>query len=179
MEASKLPELPVVEQAAPIVAQPQAVAPQPPAVKPTPKPTKEQAAQTQRKPSPRPTKTPSASASASSQEPTPEVREMSGEKAVEVVLQATGGGTARSVEKTTHMNYQAWAVQLVRHDGSIVTGYVERSTGVIFDWVVNQEAPAASTPTAGTYSGGDDDSDDADDDHEDEDHEDEDDGDDD
>ncbi len=74
---------------------------------------------------------------------------MSGEKAVDVVLQATGGGAARSVEKANHMGYEAWAVQLVRHDGSIVTGYVERSTGVIFDWVVNQEAPAATAPTAG------------------------------
>jgi outer membrane biosynthesis protein TonB len=158
VEAAPLPEIPVVEEVAPApqtqaapAPRTQAAAAPSPAAKPTPKPTKEQAAQKNRKPSARPTSTPSTDASSS--DDTPEVRELSGEKAVDLVLQATGGGTARSVEKVGHQGYEAWAVQLTRHDGSIVTGYVERSTGVIFDWVVNVEAPAAAAPTAGSGSG--------------------------
>ncbi len=49
------------------------------------------------------------------------------------------GITARS-----RMGYQAWAVQIKRPDGSIVTGYVDRESGVAFDWVIDQPAPAAT-----------------------------------
>ena len=68
-------------------------------------------------------------------------------------------------------------MQIERADGSIVTGYVEASTGVVYDWVVNQAAPA---PQA-AYEDDDDDEkyedDDEkyEDDHDDEDHDDDDD----
>ena len=100
-------------------------------------------------------------------------------QATSLVVAATGG-TARSTQATTHAGFEAFAVQVQRPDGSIVTGYVEATSGVIFDWVVDQAAPQPVTPTA-TYDDDHDedddrhedhdDDDDHDDDHEDDDHE--------
>ena len=45
--------------------------------------------------------------------------------------------------------YDAIAVQIERADGSVVTGYVESTTGVVFDWTVDKKAPAPAP--AATY----------------------------
>ena len=86
-------------------------------------------------------------------------------------------GNVLGTQRVQHAGYDAYAVQIERADGSIVTGYVEASTGVVYDWVVNQAAPA---PQA-AYEDDDDDEkyedDDEkyEDDHDDEDHDDDDD----
>ena len=86
-------------------------------------------------------------------------------------------GNVLGTQRVQHAGYDAYAVQIKRADGSIVTGYVEASTGVVYDWVVNQAAPA---PQA-AYEDDDDDEkyedDDEkyEDDHDDEDHDDDDD----
>jgi len=82
--------------------------------------------------------------------PTAEVMEISVEQAVTVVLNATNGGVVQNAEKTDRSGFSAWAIRVLRHDGSIITGYVDRVNGVAFDWVVNQEAPK---PTAASGSG--------------------------
>jgi len=69
------------------------------------------------------------------------------------VLTATGGGVTRFVSPESHGGYDAWAVQVLRHDGSIVTGYVDRVSGVIFDWKVDQEAPKPTQGSSGSSSG--------------------------
>lgn len=64
--------------------------------------------------------------------------------------QAATAATPGSVLDTSRVQragYDAYAVQIERADGSIVTGYVEATSGVVFDWVVDQKAP---TPKA-TY----------------------------
>ena len=50
------------------------------------------------------------------------------------------------VKMTKRSGASAFAVTVSRPDGSVVTGYVDASTGVVFDWVVNTPAPQ---PTAG------------------------------
>ena len=62
--------------------------------------------------------------------------------------------------------FDAFAVQVLRPDGSVVNGFVDRTSGVVFDWA------EVSGPTAtSTYQDDDDDHDD----HDDDDHEDDDD----
>ena len=77
----------------------------------------------------------------------------------------------KSTSKTSHGGYASWAVMVQRKDGSVITGYVDRATGTVFDWVVNQEAPVATSSSSPSAS---DDDDHEDDDHEDDDHEDDD-----
>ena len=132
--------------------------------KPTPTPTT--------KPTSKPTAA-KASAPASSATPeatAPSARSISADKAVSIVLNATKGGVVQSAQSTTHAGFDSWAITVKRADGSIVIGYVDRATGVAFDWVVKQEAPAP-TPTPSQSSGYDDDHDD-DDDHGDDDYDD-------
>jgi hypothetical protein len=94
-------------------------------------------------------------------------------QAQQAAVGATPGkvlGTAR-VERS---GYDAFAVQIERPDGSVVTGYVEATSGVVFDWVLDKEAPApAATYDDDEYD--DDDYEDEHDDEHDEDHEDDDD----
>ena len=80
--------------------------------------------------------------------------------------QAATAATPGSVLDTSRVQragYDAYAVQIERADGSVVTGYVEATSGVVFDWVVDKKAP---TPKA-TYQEYEDD-DDHDDDHDEE-----------
>jgi len=131
--------------------------------KPTPTPTT--------KPTSKPTAA-KASAPASSATPeatAPSTRSISADKAVSIVLNATNGGVVQSAQSTTHAGFDSWAITVKRADGSIVIGYVDRATGVAFDWVVKQEAPAP-TPTPSQSSGYDDHDDD--DDHGDDDYDD-------
>jgi len=121
---------------------------------------------------PKPSATPSRTAEpVIEQVSEPEVRTIAVDKAVSIVLQATNGGVVESAKQASRAGYDAWAVSVLRHDGSIITGYVDQSQGVVFDWVVTQEAPAPQ-PAAGSTSSGsnsshddDDHGDDHDDDH--------------
>jgi hypothetical protein len=45
------------------------------------------------------------------------------------------GGRASSVTATHHGGYSAYAVRVTRNDGSVVIGYVDRTSGVVFDWL--------------------------------------------
>ena len=115
-----------------------------------------------------------ASAPASSATPeatAPSARSISADKAVSIVLNATNGGVVQSAQSTTHAGFDSWAITVKRADGSVVIGYVDRATGVAFDWVVKQQAPTP-TPTPSQSSGYDDDHDDDDDHGDDDDHDD-------
>ncbi len=160
--ADDLPEIVVPEVDIPgINADTANAAPQVAAASPrsTPKPT----ATPTTKPTPKPTAA-KASAPASSATPeatAPSARSISADKAVSIVLNATNGGVVQSAQSTTHAGFDSWAITVKRADGSIVIGYVDRATGVAFDWVVKQEAPAP-TPTPSQSSGYDDHDDDDD-----------------
>jgi hypothetical protein len=79
-------------------------------------------------------------------------------------------GKVLATSRVERSGYDAFAVQIERADGSVVTGYVEATSGVVFDWVVDKKAPAP----AATYDDDYGDDDHGDDDHEDDDHEDDD-----
>lgn len=67
------------------------------------------------------------------------------DQAVVAVVSATPGKVA-SVGTATRNGIAAYTVRLQRPDNSVVTGYVDQSSGVVFDWVVNRKAPAAQNP---------------------------------
>ncbi len=147
------------------------VAQAPAAPRPTARPT-EQAKSTKPKSKPQ-SNTESASAATTSSRPSPEVQArglITPDQAVAAVVSATPGKVA-SVGTATRNGIAAYAVQLQRPDNSIVTGYVDQSSGVVFDWVVNQKAPAAADDDYGQSDDRDDDHGDDDDDHGDDKHE--------
>ena len=84
---------------------------------------------------------------------------VSSRQAARTVLAETGG-SVMSVSKSNRGGYSAWAVTVKRPDGSVITGYVDRASGVVFDWVVNQNAPSRPSSNSGSNSS-DDDSDEA------------------
>jgi len=93
-----------------------------------------------------PTANPTPSNSPSEQPvPTPKTNTISAKEARAAVQLATDGSVT-GVKKTKRSGASAFAVTVSRPDGSVVTGYVDASTGVVFDWVVNTPAPQ---PTAG------------------------------
>ena len=62
-------------------------------------------------------------------------------------------GTVTSVTETNHQGYAAYAVSLNLADGSTATAYVDRSSGVVFDWdVVGAPAPAGGGSGAGAVA---------------------------
>ena len=123
-----------------------------------------------------PTANPTPSNSPSEQPvPTPKTNMISAKEARAAVQLATEGSVT-GVKKTERSGASAFAVTVSRPDGSVVTGYVDASTGVVFDWVVNTPAPQ---PTAGMTDESSTKSDDHDEDDHDEDDHDEDDDDDD
>lgn len=61
--------------------------------------------------------------------------------AKKAVVDATNGKVT-GVEKVSYNGVDAFAVTVKRTDGSVVTGYVDRSSGDIYEWVVVKEAPA-------------------------------------
>jgi len=67
-------------------------------------------------------------------------------QAADLVAAATGG-TVLKTTTTTHAGYEAYAVRVERADGSVITGLVEATSGVIYDWRVNKEAPPAPAYT--------------------------------
>lgn len=95
------------------------------------------------------------------------------QQAQQAAIAATPGSVL-STTRVTRGGYDAFAVQIERTDGSVVTGYVEATSGVVFDWVIDKQAPV---PVA-TYADDDDHGDDHDDDDDHDDHDDRDDDDD-
>ncbi len=89
---------------------------------------------------------------------TPAAREITATDAAATVL-AASGGKATHAKQVTHGGYNAWAITVSRADGSVVKGFVEVTSGVIFDWSVvsgpTQAAP--SKPNGGEQDGGHDD----------------------
>lgn len=134
-----------VTAAAPAAPAPAAAASTPkPAKTSKPKPAKATAAPEQ-----------SASAPSSSSAAAPQVRAIPVDTAVSMVLTATGGGVVQNAVKTSRAGYDAWAVTVLRHDGSVITGYVDQVQGVVYDWAVVKEAPnPAPAAGGGTTSGG-------------------------
>lgn len=65
---------------------------------------------------------------------------------------AQAPGSAIAAEGSTRKGYPAWAIQVRRSDGSLVTAYVDRSSGVIVDWTLDQKA---TQTTSGSGSRGD------------------------
>ena len=115
--------------------------------------------------------TPRASDSASAQETSSEPESSQQPESItarqaRAAVTAATSGTVVSTSRTQRDGYDAFAVQIQRTDGSVVTGYVDSATAVVFDWVVDKQAP---TPTpAQTYDDDyDDDRDEYDDDHDD------------
>ena len=49
-------------------------------------------------------------------------------------------GLLTSLRKVKRDGFYAWAVTIKRSDGSVVVGYVDRRSGIVFDWTV-QTAP--------------------------------------
>lgn len=68
-------------------------------------------------------------------------------QAARTAATAATPGSVLDTSRVQRAGYDAYAVQIERADGSIVTGYVEATSGVVFDWVVDKKAP---TPKA-TY----------------------------
>lgn len=63
-------------------------------------------------------------------------------------------GTTMSVRARSRQGYQSWAVQVQRPDGSIVTGYVDQSSGLILDWTTDRKATAGgSGSSSGDHAG--------------------------
>ena len=70
------------------------------------------------------------------------------EKSAKETVQGATEGEVLNVKKTQHNGVSAFAVTVSRPDGSVVTGYVDASSSVVFDWVVNKEAPKATVNTS-------------------------------
>ena len=101
------------------------------------------------------------------QEPASEVvavtaQTISAEQARQAATAATPG-TVLGTTRVDRGGYDSFAVQIQRTDGSVVTGFVEATSGVVFDWVVDKVAPAP----AATYYDDDDHDEDHDEDHDD------------
>ena len=97
------------------------------------------------------------------QSPVASTNQVTREFATKAVVNATEG-TVTSVEIVTRNGIDSFAVTVNRADGSVVTGYVDRSTGDIYEWVVVKAAPAPTLTPAKQY---------VDDEYEEDDHEDE------
>ncbi len=94
--------------------------------------------------------------------------DVGGARAKAAVLKVAPG-RVEGVSATKRGGYSAYAVKVVRADGSVVIGYVDRATGVVFDWAtVSRSIGSASTSANNggrpTDSQDDSDSEDADDD---------------
>lgn len=74
-----------------------------------------------------------------------------------LVLSQVPGGHVTDVRGTRHGGYEAFAVKVTRPNGSILTGYVDRDSGIVFDW--KQAAAPAVTTTVSPSSAGSDDAD--------------------
>ena len=89
---------------------------------------------------------------------------ISADRARSIVLAEGKGVSVVSVSKDSRQGLATWAVRIARSNGEVLTGYVDRASGVVIDWVVNSGPTPAPQPTA---SHDDDDDDDHGDDHDD------------
>lgn len=67
-----------------------------------------------------------------------------------IVLQSLGNGKILNTDSAKDNGYDVWKVKVQRQDGSVVTGYVEKTSGVIYNWEVNQPAPPRTVPVTST-----------------------------
>jgi len=96
-----------------------------------------------------PTRTPEPTASSkprATKEAQPEAS-VSASQARSVVLAEGKGVAVVSVSKATRGGLQTWAVRIERSNGEVLTGYVDRASGVVVDWVVNSGPTPAPQPT--------------------------------
>ena len=56
----------------------------------------------------------------------------------QVKVTAKVPGQVLSVKKTRRDGFTSWAVTVQRRDGSIVVGYVDQGSGIVFDWTVQR-----------------------------------------
>lgn len=92
-------------------------------------------------------------------------RMLTADQARGIVLEKGRGSSIISTSRESRKGYSTWAVRIARSNGEILTGYVDRASGVVVDWTVNRKASATqATPSA---SDDDDRADDADDDDDD------------
>lgn len=87
----------------------------------------------------------------------------------QAALSATRGRVLSSAF-TERNGVSATAVKISRTDGSVVTAYVDRNSGVVFDWVVNTKAPAQPAGPTATDEDDRTSDEDSDDDHDKDDH---------
>lgn len=88
---------------------------------------------------------------------------VSADQARSIVLKQGDGVSIVSTSKESHQGYSTWAIRITRSNGEVLTGYVDRASGVVVDWTVNQKAPA-TTPSPSATSDDDSASDDSSDD---------------
>ena len=72
---------------------------------------------------------------------------VSSERARAIVLAEGKGVAVVGVSKATRGGLQTWAVRIERSNGEVLTGYVDRASGVVVDWVVNSGPTPAPQPT--------------------------------
>ena len=96
-----------------------------------------------------PTRTPEPTASSkprATKEARPEAT-VSEAQARSLVLAEGKGVAVVGVSKATRGGLQTWAVRIERSNGEVLTGYVDRASGVVVDWVVNSGPTPAPQPT--------------------------------
>lgn len=72
-----------------------------------------------------------------------------GAKAARAAVVNASGGSVLKTSRVVLDGFDAYGVQVARTDGSVVTGFVDSNTGVIFSWVVDKEAPAVAAKYEG------------------------------
>jgi hypothetical protein len=72
-----------------------------------------------------------------------------GAKAARAAVVNASGGSVLKTSRVELDGFDAYGVQVARTDGSVVTGYVDSKSGVIFSWVIDKEAPAVAAKYAG------------------------------
>jgi cobalamin biosynthesis protein CobT len=70
-------------------------------------------------------------------------------KAARAAVANASGGSVLKTSRVVLDGFDAYGVQVARTDGSVVTGFVDSKSGVIFSWVVDKEAPAVVAKYAG------------------------------
>lgn len=72
---------------------------------------------------------------------------ISADEARSLVLAEGKGVAVLGVSKATRGGLQTWAVRIERSNGEVLTGYVDRASGVVVDWVVNSGPTPAPQST--------------------------------
>ena len=70
----------------------------------------------------------------------PGVGQIDRDYAIKAVVDATSGKVTK-VDSLNHNGIDAFSVTVKRTDGSVVTGYVNKSSGAVYEWAVVKEAP--------------------------------------